>query len=408
MAVQKVLLLGCFVFVVSVVNATSKDEIQRSSLYRLAEDHIGKTTNRPSASLPTKSAATKTLSTSATSLNPVYVPPSSTLKQTTKHVSEKVVEKTKTSTESGQPVVPREKRPVVHDTKTNTDPPKRRTDVHSKSKGNPKHEEISHTTIQTAQQREDNQNAIAEEKTGILGSGVVPFLASIGTALAFGGLAYYAYPVPEISARSYELNPGSFDNGVKIVHPSDLTPQEVRRLMSAGAYHVNARSKSDDRKPHPYVDLARRVYDFVRTPLLGGNSEEEQTGNNYDIGSLDTNKLIQPYNLGQQNIGQAIVGQHNIGQPIVRQQNIGPSIVRQQNIGQPIVGQHILGQPDIGHHINGQPVVGQHVFGQQNIGHPHIGQPMFGQQIGGQPILGQQVGGQPILGQQLIGQPNFG
>lgn len=112
-----------------------------------------------------------------------------------------------------------------------------------------------------------NKRIAAEEKSAILtfAPGLIPVVASIGATLAFGGLAYYMYPLPsseDMTGRADLLNFESFDRGAKVVHQSELTEREKNRIKGAHAYRVSARNV-EERKPHPYGNLLVRLYNAV-------------------------------------------------------------------------------------------------------------------------------------------------
>ncbi|XP_018009766.1 uncharacterized protein LOC108667270 [Hyalella azteca] len=122
---------------------------------------------------------------------------------------------------------------------------------------------------------EKRHDEVAESKQGIFSSFSFPMIASIGAAIFMGGLAYYMQPslAPEpISRKGISSHLSGYDHGVRIVHPSELTPEELERLMNAGAYRVSGRSIAHS--SHPYFDYARRIYQYVMPELLGGSAAD--------------------------------------------------------------------------------------------------------------------------------------
>lgn len=149
---------------------------------------------------------------------------------------------------------------------------------------------IKKVTVQEASEKKDEvktddskevaerEDEVAESKTGGFFSGLtLPVVASIGTAIAAGGLAYFMMPENQpkrIASRLGVSPPHGYDQGVRIVRPQDLTEEELERVMNAGAYRVNGRSLSTP--AHPLYEYAKRVYKYVMPELLGGSSEESE------------------------------------------------------------------------------------------------------------------------------------
>ncbi|KAF2352803.1 hypothetical protein FHG87_016442 [Trinorchestia longiramus] len=121
----------------------------------------------------------------------------------------------------------------------------------------------------------ERNDVVAENKEGFFSAVNFPLAASIGAAIMFGGLAYYMQTEPEpISSRQGIPPHLGYDHGVRIVHPSDLTPAELDRLVNVGGYHISGRSITHS--SHPYFDYAKRVYKYIMPEILGGSSKEDE------------------------------------------------------------------------------------------------------------------------------------